>query len=357
MTPLVRLWASGQFAERTVIVSPGSGDMDVSFFSREGARTEFEPHLVIRCTPIQRAVPADAALMDARQVRDLDKLKLASRIAPWIQLDKGAVRMAHLDLPLPAEAGATGAERARWFLSTYADALRLRDPAAQMQLARGPATASTFSSARFTRASPSIQPSWACTWTADASGWWAAVMCRTSRRTRTPKLTAEQAEKIVLELNPKGAIGSPSRLRFLNTGLTGGPDKETYLTWLVNIRDGNAYFVDATSGQVRLVRPAAVSSFDLDLEDANNAAWSTSCGEWDDTEWDEFACNEDGCTAEGWADPETSATWYNIRDVYTWWLYSPLGRDSFDGAGAEIVIYLHVADDDGSSVEQRALHL
>ena len=343
-TALVRLWVSGAIPERTIFLHPGATDMDIAFHSREARLGH--PQLVVRCTPIQQPVPPDSLEMDKRQAQGLARLVAGAAFTPMISLDRGAVRLAGVSLAIPREAGATGVERARWFVTNYADALRLRDPEAQLQLGRrthdgqhvffrqlhegipvhGAEIGVHMLEGRFALVSGSYLPDI----TADPH----------------PALTAEQAMRIVQELEPDGKITTAPQLRFLNTGLSGGPDKETHLTWLVSVRNSKAYFVDADSGKVRLERPAVISGFVLDLEDANGADYSTYCGDWDTTSVDDQVCSEDGCTAEGWADPETNAAWHNIRDVYTWYAYLPYGfaRDSYDDDGSEIEIYIHVTD-------------
>jgi hypothetical protein len=101
VTSLVRLWAGGEIGERTVILSPGSADMDVSFYSREGAKPDLQPQLVIRCSPVQTSVPLDSGPRDAMQMKGLNRLVMNSVITPTIVLDAGAVRFAHLDLAIP----------------------------------------------------------------------------------------------------------------------------------------------------------------------------------------------------------------------------------------------------------------
>jgi Thermolysin metallopeptidase, catalytic domain/Thermolysin metallopeptidase, alpha-helical domain len=343
VTALVRLWATGKIKERTLVLRPGSADMDVSFHSRETLKIEDRPSLVVRCNPIQKAVPADSALMDARQMAAFKKLKADSALTPWIQVDQGGVRIARLDLPIPPAAGATGSERARWFVSTYADALRLRDPATQMQLARRSRDGQHIFFRQLHEGIPVIPAELGVHMQDGRIVIVGGGYVPDITADPTPKLTAAEAEKIVLGLVPEG-VDRPPQLRFLNTGLTGGPDKETYLTWLVPIRQGTGYFVDASSGRVRQVRPAALFDFGLDLEDANAADYSLNCADWDTTFVDDQACTEDGCHDWGWADPEIAAAWFNIRDIYTWWYYSPLGRDSYDDDGSEIEMYVHVTD-------------
>lgn len=345
VTALVRLWASGAIPESTIFLHPGDTDMNIAFHSREAGLGH--PQLVVRCTPIQKSVPPDSREMDKRQGAGLARLIAGSTFTPTISLDHGSVRLAGMDLAIPMEAGATGTEQARWFVTDYADALRLRDPATQLQISKYTRDRQHVFFRQLHEGIP-------------VDGAEVGVHMRQGRVVLVtgsylpditahphPELPAAHAIRIVQELVPDGEITLAPQLRFLNTGLSGGPDDDTYLTWLVSLRNRNAYYVDANSGQVRAERPATLAGFDLDLEDADNADYSTWCGEWDTTMADDAVCDEDGCTAEGWADPETNAAWHNIRDIYTFYANLPNGfaRDSYDDDGNEIEIYIHVSDE------------
>ncbi len=65
----------------------------------------------------------------------------------------------------------------------------------------------------------------------------------------TPLLTLEQAETIALKLaGPNVTLNGDTQLAYLNLGLIGAPDQETYLAWRVNLSNSTAVFIDANNG-------------------------------------------------------------------------------------------------------------
>ena len=169
----------------------------------------------------------------------------------------------------------------------------------------------------------------------------------------TPALTAGQAEAIVLGMLEgriwddiqlrSGKIGSATELRYVNTGLNGGPDPATHLTWQVNIKNAETYLVDAITGEIRLENPVAIS-YDMDLETGSHASPSTWCGAWAFTTADDHLCSENGCNSDGMGDGEAGPTWWNIGNTY-WWYRNTLGRDSWDNDNDLIQLYIHVGND------------
>ncbi|MHB1319731.1 MAG: M4 family metallopeptidase, partial [Anaerolineae bacterium] len=342
VTPLVNLWLTGAVTETSVLLRPGDTPTDASFRSLQ-SEPGLAPRLVLRCRRAAEPARASSAPLDTRQAAGLDRLAAHSALPLRLQLQAGAVGFAGLDLALPPEAGTSGTERARWFTRAYSDTLRLRDPAMQLQMTRSSANGEHVFYRQRYQGIPvygselgvhlmagrvvAVTGSYLPEITADP----------------TPALTAEQAEALVLGLKG-GEVGdaTPTQLRYVNTGLNGGPDKETHLTWQVVLKNAGTYFVDATTGEIRLEIPAALS-MDFDIETGNHASPSTWCGEWWFTNADDHLCSEDGCNAEGWADNEAPHTGWYINQTY-WWYRTNLGLWSYDGADSEIQVYIHVGN-------------
>lgn len=341
---LVNLWATGAVSETSLLLQPAAGDLvDVRFASRETSLPGAAPRLVVRCTPPVTPPRLSSAAGDARQMIGFGRLAQASTTTPTLSLKNGAVTFAAFDVAIPPTVPNDGLARARWFTTAYSDVLRLNDPEAELQLVRRSPDGQTlffrqrhlgipvfpaeisihFESRRVTRLVGGYLPD--------------------ITLSPTPRLTAEQAEALALALAAPDALvtsntrqlrypNGDTQLRYLNVGLIGAPDTNTYLAWEVPLPGGDSYFIDANSGALRYKnvrnKPWTLELEGGSLQDPTEWSW-LACYRWDFTTDDDHWCNEEGCNG-GNVDAEGYQAYSNIQRVWFWW-EGALGRLGYTG--------------------------
>ena len=209
--------------------------------------------LVISCTPTEGAAAIDqAAPISARRPASRG-YKQASRNPAIIQIDQGALKLADILVPFTSKSGNDPLAHAQWFLRSYSDTLRLSDPDQEFQLTRR----SQDGKHLFFRQRHNGIPVFPATLGVHmdnqnirgVGGSYVPDITTPS----TPRLTAQQAEQLATALFGDGSVrpgdgsvkpgdGSvrplikgETQLRYLNLGLLGQADKNTYLTWRVNV--------------------------------------------------------------------------------------------------------------------------
>src|SRR5688572_9504639 len=83
--------------------------------------------------PRPRPTPDARRITDAAQMTGLRSLRRASRKPAKIEIEKGVLRRASLDVRVPTRIGTDGHAKARWFLNEYRSALRLQNPSSELQ--------------------------------------------------------------------------------------------------------------------------------------------------------------------------------------------------------------------------------
>jgi len=138
LTTLVTLWTTAALAEPSVLLNTPTDTVTLTFASREvaGAGAAVKPRLVVRCVRPQIEGGRDEAAADQRQLARLNSLRAASTRAPLLAVERGALRTASFQIPVPTTVGPDKLARAKWFLGQYRAALRLDNPDAQLQLRR-----------------------------------------------------------------------------------------------------------------------------------------------------------------------------------------------------------------------------
>jgi Zn-dependent metalloprotease len=159
----------------------------------------------------------------------------------------------------------------------------------------------------------------------------------------TSQIPPERARQIALALgNPGASILSEDQLRLLNRSLFVDEAARTFLAWLVVLDQGGGteFYIDANTGALRLQQPRDLAGFDLDLQTVNhNSGAGNYCQHYWWTTDDDSWCDENGCNGD--ATQEGINAYNYIKKVYDYW-QTYLGRDSYDDDGEEIDIYMNV---------------
>src|SRR5687768_7503249 len=89
-----------------------------------------------RPRPRPRPTPDARRIADDAQMTGLRSLRRASRRPAKIEIERGVLRSAALDVRVPVGVGTDGHAKARWFLNEFRSVLRLKDPSSELQLSR-----------------------------------------------------------------------------------------------------------------------------------------------------------------------------------------------------------------------------
>ncbi len=348
VTTWATMWATGAITHTGLTVAPaGSPAMAVSFYGREMNSGRYAPRLVIYCAPKKTIVPLDSAPGDTKQMNGLSRLRVASLVTPTLQLERGSLRYGAFQVTIPTIVSDTGIERAEWFTHVYSDLLRLNDPNNELQLIRrSPDDQHIF----FRQLHLGIPVYPAELGVHLDGGQVTGVTGATVPEITvdpTPRLAAEQAERIALALAGPGVLlNGDTQLAYLNLGLVGSPDQETYLTWRVNPSNGTTVFIDANNGRMLYKQIDNSGGYHLDLNTGNHHGPSETCCYWHWPPWSSTWWGEAGKISTS-ADAEGVAAWYAARNVWNFWYWNFNGLNSYDNDGAELEIYVHVGWFDG----------
>ena len=339
---LVNLWSTGAIAETGLALLPaGYEESQVRFHSRESNQSAYAPRLVVSCAPPLQAPPPDGAALDTLQMEGFQKIYDHSLTPPKLLVEDGALRWGEFTVPVPPGTAQDATGRALWFLGNYGAALRLSDPAAQLQLERRSDDEGNIFFRQRHHGIPVFPGKVAVHLDGNNVIGVSGDYLPDINVDPEPTIPAEQAEAIALAKADAGAqVHGETRLRYVNHGLTGGPSKETYLVWQVNFAgDPVRIFVDAHSGQVRGTDSSAQVDYDLDIENVNGEDESEWCLRWNFTTADDHECSEEGCIAN--PHPDAAQAWWSMKAVDYFYRHY-LGRDSYDGHGAQIQMYVNL---------------
>jgi Zn-dependent metalloprotease len=342
VTALVNLWSTGALAQTGLALWPaGDAQSQARFHSRESSKGAYAPRLVVNCAPPLQAPPPDGAALDALQLAGLQEIRDDSLTPPVLLVEYGALRWAEFTIPVPAGVAQDPTGRALWFLQNYGAGLRLSDPLAQLQLERRSDDQTSIVFRQRHQGVPVYPGKVAVRLEGDNITGVSGNYLPDLNVDPTPTIPTEQAEAIALAMAGAGAqVHGETRLRYVNHGLTGGPDKNTYLVWQVNVvGDPRLIFVDAHTGQARGAVSSAQVDYDLDIENVNGEDESTWCLRWNFTTADDHECDENGCISG--ANAESTRAWWSMRAVDYFYRHY-LGRDSYDNDGAEIQMYVNL---------------
>ncbi len=284
--------------------------------------------------PDNPIVPADD------QAAAYAQLEANSTQTVTVRVEDGAVRFASFALPVPAEVGPDPLARAEWFLNEYRDLLAIDDPAAELQLIRRSADGMHLFFRQIHENVPVFAGELAIHLDADnvlsLNGEYVPHVAVPS----IPTLSTALAEQVALAASDNGdAVIGDTQLRYVDLGLLGLADGETYLTWQVHVGlQGSlakleTIFVDAFTGSIVFRVTNAQDShkppLELDLEDGNDDYDDELCGLSDD----DIGAND--------APPESVNANNHFHTIYNYWI-NTFDRNSYDDDEAQAEVNLHV---------------
>jgi hypothetical protein len=358
VTTLVTRWHTSAISNTGLMLLPADATSAIPFVSRNsptGGPPPNPPKLMVQCATPDDLVGRDQTQADQKQTAGLALLKQRSSKPATLQVRRGALNFAELDLTVPQNVGGDALARAQWFLGTYKDALRLADPTTELQLARRSRDGQHLFFRQRHSGIPVLPAMLGVHLDgAHVRGLGGSYVPEITTPS-TPRLTARQAESLAAAMFGDGSVrpgelgdGSvrptiegDTQLRYLNLGLFGRDDTNTYLTWEVHVTGGAgpaSLFFDAFDGQLRYKQLHTMHDFDLEYLSTAKHDTSSSCFIFVDTdEW----FDENGVISGANPDAEGFTAFNNIKTVYNYWR-NRFGRDSYDDDGEEIEMYIHV---------------
>ena len=168
----------------------------------------------------------------------------------------------------------------------------------------------------------------------------------------TPALGVKQAEKKARAAigARKAAVLAPTALVVFDRGLISEDPADPRLAWRIMLagKSPTRVFVDARSGEILDTTTFTEQAYAIDLESAENDAWSASGCYWfsDETE----VGDEDGIDNDDYAsDPDALNALAFSKGSYDFYL-GFFGRDSYDNDGETMDVYIDalIPDEDGN---------
>lgn len=357
LTSLVQAWHTQSISNTGLLLT--SPQQHISFASSTSTAPNSAPRLLLSCGMAAEAPYRDSAPIDARQLKGLEKLQKDSSTKPQLQLERGALRFAQLDLKLPQAAGKTSSERAQWFLSNYSDALRLSQATSELQLMKQSEDQQHLLYRQRHNNIPVFASGLRMHLAGEQLRTVAGSYVPEITTPSTPQLSSSQAEALAAGLYGDGSvrlgqrarvnqdssvrpsIKGDTQLRYFNPSLLGYEDQNTYLTWQVNLVGSFgavSVFVDAFDGNIRHRQSHTHNEFELEYLSTAHNQTSSSCFIFvDTTDW----FDEDGVLSGANPSNEGKNAFQNIKKVYNYW-NNRFGHDSYDDDGEEIEMYIHV---------------
>jgi hypothetical protein len=310
------------------------------FFLTTASPVAHPPSGAQRRTPTRPRRPPDARQSaDAAQASGIRRLRAASAVAPRLKLERGAVRFATLDVRVPARAGADADARAAWFVAEHRDLLRVKNPAADLQLTRRSPDGQFVFFRRRHLGIPVFPGGIGVHLRGSSvralSGNYVADEIDAGP---VPRLTAAQAEQAARRYDRRSrAVLGDTSLRYVNLGLLGAGDDRTRLAWRVNLDTHKTVYVDAQTGGRLYTSSRERSDFDLELDNSNGNGprEGAPCG--GEERWFE----EGGPVPGADPDDEGRLAFASVTAVDSYFR-NTFGRDGYDGDGDDIEVYVHV---------------
>lgn len=345
VTTLFRRWQQGAAASFDLQVSlPQPGQ--ASFFEHGVVGQPPGPRLVVSCAPVTEPLPIDPTTGDVAQQAGIALLQSLSTEPPVIRIERGAVRFASFDVPVPAAVGRNRDAQAQWFLTQFTDLLRTPAAEDQWQLVRREPALGAVVFRQLHRGIPVVG--------AELALFFGDGSVRKARSLGgsylpgievplEPRLAADEAEAIARALRsaPDGTLPRTAgeiKLVYFDRELLGFAERGTYLAWQVNLVTDAGFeqlFVDARNGLLRHARKLEQEAFDLELRTHGNAAtidadcWGTNLP---------LLYTESGPAVPN-PPAEATATFGHISTIHSHWI-SALFRDSIDGAGRMLGLHI-----------------
>jgi Zn-dependent metalloprotease len=297
------------------------------------------------------APPADETPADARQMEGLARLRGESKGPVEVRFSRGQVRSASFALEAPADATPSADGTAEWFLEAHRELLRL--PAeTELELVRRSADGRHRTYRQVHRGVPVVAARVVVHTDGARVQSFAGGYVPRIDVPEVPILSARQAESIA-QAGGKRELPGVTQLRYLSRELL-GVGAGTALVWQVSF-PVERVFVDARSGAIVHRDTLVEHGFDLDLETGNHAGPSPpeSCLYWDFRDDDDLWFDGSGVQSSA-ADAEGWAANHAIHTVYDYW-NGTFGRDSYDGDGEDLELYVHVGTAESWKVWNKSL--
>lgn len=289
--------------------------------------------------PKVKPAPDARRIADASQVAGFKRLRAASSVPANLKVERGAIRFASLNVRLPSSAGSSGPARAAWFLKEHRDAVRIKNPDTELQLARISRDERFVFFRRRHLGIPVFPGGIGVHLDKSRVRALAGNYVTEIDTSSTPRISAERAEALARDFDKlaTGTLGVTS-LRYVNLGLLGFDDRQTRLAWRVNLTSDKTMYIDAHTGARLYTSSRVMDSFDLELDNSNHNGPRTGlwfCGS--EERWFE----EHGPVPGASPDAEGHLAFNNIRATYNYFR-STFGRDALDDDGEDIEVFVHV---------------
>ena len=345
VTTLVTQWNTGALAEHGFALTPVSAGLDVEFYSKENGNAALNPQLVVKCGYNNPVLPSDQTARDAAQQADINRLKQNSTTPVTLVLEHGALRFANFTLPVPSQFQNDPLAAAQWFLNDYHALLRLDNTAQQLQLSGRSRDGFNLTFRRVEHGIP-VFPADLTVHTGGANitglnGRYATEVGLDP----TPRLPAFSAEALALAgAHPGARLDGDTQQRYIDMGLLGLGDGLLHAGWAVHLTDSagaRTLYLDGNSGALLYSDWQEFTDFDLDLRHAHNGGPDTiwcynfNFGNEDNTVYDEHGA------VIGSPDAASTSAFFSMQAVDNFWR-ATLGRDSMNGHGGQVKLYLHV---------------
>lgn len=345
VTTLFRRWQQGTAASfdlEVTLPQPGQA----SFHEHGVVGQPPGPRLVVSCAPEPEPLPIDPATGDVAQQEGIELLQSLSTVPVELRIERGAVRFASFEVPVPAGIGSNRDAQAQWFLTQFTDLLRTPAAEDQWQLVRREPALGAVVFRQLHRGVPVVG--------AELALFFGDGSVRAARSLGgsylpgievppEPRLSAGEAEAIARALRsaPTGTVlraAGETKLVYFDRELLGFAERGTYLAWQVNLVTDAGFeqlFVDARNGLLRHARTLEQEVFDLEIRTHGNSAtvdadcWGTNLP---------LLYTESG-PAVPTPPAEAVTAFGHISATHGYWLAS-LGRDSIDGAGRRLGLHL-----------------
>jgi len=345
VTTLFRRWQQGAAASFDLEIKlPQPGQ--ASFHEHGVVGQPPGPRLVVSCAPVPEPIPVDPTTGDAAQQAGIELLQSLSTVPVELRIERGAVRFASFEVPVPVAVGSNRDAQAQWFLEHFSSLLRTPAAEDQWQLVRREPAIGAVIFRQLHRGIPVVG--------AELALFFGDGSVRKARSLGgayvpgievppEPRLSGEEAEAIAIALatplgGPVPRLAGETKLSYLDRQLLGFQAGGTFLVWQVNLvlAGGLSHaYVDALDGTVRDVRGSEQDAFDLEIRaHGGSSAKDADC-------WGSdlpLLYTESGPAV---ANPpaEATATFGIIDAIHGHW-QSVLGRDSFDGKGGKLELHL-----------------
>lgn len=288
----------------------------------------------------------DKQTKSAPRAESLERLVAASQKKPELYIENAFPRFILVRVPME---GDDAVNRARNFLETYKDVYWQSDPNLRLEVQR--TTGENDENVFFYQTYKGLQVHGGIITVVvdgkDVLGSVGVLLPAGLEIDTRPVIERQQAEELArLAINAPDAQVSGVTLPMIydRSMFVSGP-RDPRLVWRVVVSQGGTWhvFVDAVTGDILRKENFVIAIYELDFEHAHGTmARNTGCF-WNTTD-DETIGNQSGIISSYVNDYEAYVAWSGIQRTY-YFFKDTFGRDSYDGQGTEIELYIYSGDD------------